>query len=614
MGEQMKQLIALLKLVCRIIRHRIKHGKSDVNPLIAMIQMLLFRMTWKKHDSDYVPDVNLPKMFMSAGEAAKLIPDGATVISTGIAGNSRCSTYYWAVREMFERTGKPSGLTWMVVAAAGGRGEAPGTLEEVALPGLLTCHISGHVETHKALLKLGDEGQLDVHTMPQGVMTRLIAGQANGMKEVVSTVGVGTFLDPRVGTGTSLLKKKEDSFVRAVGDTLVYALPEINIAIFSAPYADREGNIYFKNAATITENIEAARAAKANGGRVLVTVSDIIESDPEGISVPASMIDAIVVNPRNEQTGGVLQRQYFPMFTEGAKVDIVNACYLVKLANTFTGITPIRDKVDNAVARMAASLFVKETTPGSLINFGVGLPEEVGRILFESGLYKQLTFTTESGAYGGMPSSGMYFGAAINPRKLISSARMFRLYEKYLDVAVLGCLEVDSDGNNNVSRRGDLVFNCVGPGGFPDIVDTAQTIIFVGKWTEGGQYSIQQGRLVVEKHGAPKFVATLREITFNAKRTLARGARVYYVNTVGIFQLTAAGVELIRVMPGIDIEKDIINVSGAKIIVKKDVPLVSNDLITGKGFSLKFERSEGEAEMAQRARQREAALCLKENM
>lgn len=609
----MKQIVELIKINYRIIRHRIKHGKSDVNPIGAIFQMLQFRVTWKKHDSDYVPSGKLPKLFMSARQAAKFIRDGDTVISTGIAGNSRCSIYYWAVREMFKRTGKPSGLTWMVVAAAGGRGEAPGTLEEVALPGLLKRHISGHVETHKDLLKLGDQGKLDVHTMPQGVMTRLIAGQSSGIKEVVSTVGVGTFLDPRVGTGTSLLRKKEDSLVRAEGDTLVYTLPAINIAIFSAPYADKEGNIYFKNAATITENIEAAHAAKANGGRVLVTVSGIIKKIPEEISVPVSMVDAIVVNPRNEQTGGVLQKNYFPMFTEGAKTDIINACYLVKLANTFTGITPIRDKVDNAVARMAASLFAEETTPGSLINFGVGLPEEVGRILFESGLYKQLTFTTESGAYGGMPASGMYFGAAINPQKLISSAKMFRLYEKYLDVAVLGCLEVDSEGNNNVSRRGDLIFNCVGPGGFPDIVNAAKTIIFVGKWTEGGKYSIKEGRLVVKKHGKPKFVEKIREITFNAQKALARGARIYYVNTIGIFQLTGAGLKLIKIMPGVDIEKDIINVSGAKIIIPKDVPVVTNDLVTGKGFSLKFEHTEGEAEMAQRARQREADLCLKES-
>ena len=106
----MKQIQEFLKISYRIIMHRIKHGKSDVNPIGAMIQLLKYRAAWKKHDSDYVPE-NLPKVFMSARNAAKLIPDGATVISTGIAGNGRCSIYYWAVREMYERTGRPSGLT-----------------------------------------------------------------------------------------------------------------------------------------------------------------------------------------------------------------------------------------------------------------------------------------------------------------------------------------------------------------------------------------------------------------------------------------------------------------------------------------------------------------------
>ncbi|MCX5849316.1 MAG: hypothetical protein NTW65_07685 [Deltaproteobacteria bacterium] len=610
----MKQIIELLKTVIRVIIYRIKNGKTDIKPFSAMIQMLKFRATWNRRDLDYVPEGNLPPVFMSAREAAKLIPDGATVISTGIAGNSRCSTYFWAVRDRYEKTGKPGGLTWIVIAGVGGRGEAPGTVEELGLPGLLKCHISGHLETHKSLLKLGEEGKLEIHTMPQGVMAHLIEGQGKGIKEISSAVGVGTFLDPKTGGGTNVVTKKGKNLVRSNGDTLIYTLPDIQVAVFSAPYADRDGNIYFKNAATITEDYDAAAAAKANGGLVLVTVCDIIESNPEEISVPASMIDAIVVNPRNEQTGGVLQRQYLPMFTEGAKTDIVGAYNLVKLANTFTGITPIRDSVDNAIARMAASLFVKVTTPGSLINIGIGLPEEVSRILFESGLYKQLTFTTESGVYGGMPVSGMYFGASINPLKLISSAKMFRIYEKDLEVTVLGYLEVDSDGNVNVSKRGPLISNYVGPGGFPNLVTNAKTIIFIGKWSEGGKYKIKNGKLAIKKQGSPKFIKRVNEISFNAKGAVAKGTKVYYVSTVGIFQLTSGGLELIRVMPGVDIKKDIINASGAKISAKENVPLVSNDLVTGEGFLLKFERIKDAAKMAARAKEREAELCLKERI
>ena len=320
----------------------------------------------------------------------------------------------------------------------------------------------------------------------------------------------------------------------------------------------------------------------------------------------------ILIGPEGDFTAeeirSAIQKNYLPMFTEGAKTDMVGAYNLVKLANTFTGITPVRDSVDNAIARMAASIFVKETTPGSLINVGVGLPEEVSRILFESGLYKQLTFTTESGVYGGMPVSGMYFGASINPLKLISSTKMFRIYEKDLEVTVLGCLEVDSDGNVNVSKRGPRVTNYVGPGGFPNLVANAKTIIFIGKWSEGGKYLIKNGKLVIKKQGKPKFVEKVQEITFNAKSAIARGAKVYYVNTVGTFQLTESGLELIKVMPGVDIEKDIINFSGAKISTKKNVPQVGDNLVTGNGFLLKFEHAEDAAKMVAKTKEREAEL------
>jgi hypothetical protein len=47
---------------------------------------------------------------------------------------------------------------------------------------------------------------------------------------------------------------------------------------------------------------------------------------------------------------------------------------------------------------------------------------------------------------------------------------------------------------------------------------------------------------------------------------------------------------------------------------RKFLSIVTNDLVTGKGFSLKFERAAVETEIAQRAKQREAELCLKENM
>ena len=572
----MRQFIEVLKIAGQTISHRIRHGSTDINLQQAIMNMLKFRLTWTRHDLDYIPAGDLPPIFMSARKAVELIPNQAVILSTGIAGNSRCSIYFWAIRDRFKKMSLPRDLTWITVSAVGGRGRVPGTLEELGLPGLITCHISGHLETHKALLKLGQEGELELHTMPQGVMTRIIEGQAQGKKEVLTSIGLGTFLDPGTGGSSNVISKDGKNLIRSKGAGLVYSLPAIKIAILSAPYADQNGNIYFKKAATITESMEAVAAAKANQGLVLVTVSDIIDPSPDEIVITADQIDAIVVNPRNEQTGGVLQKNYLPMFTQGAQNDIMTAYHLVKLANTITGITPIRDGIDNVIATMAASLFVREIQPGAFVNIGVGLPEEVGRILFESGFYKQLTFSTESGVYGGMPVAGMYFGASINPVKLISSAQMFRLYEKELDITVLGCLEVDSNGNVNVSRRGPLVTDYVGPGGFPDITAGAKTIIFVGTWSVGGKYQIKNGKLIIKKRGKPKFIKQVREITFNGKKAVADGKSVYYVSIVGIFKLTSNGLELISVMPGIDIKKDIINFCTADIkIPPGTVPFVN---------------------------------------
>jgi propionate CoA-transferase len=74
----------------------------------------------------------------------------------------------------------------------------------------------------------------------------------------------------------------------------------------------------------------------------------------------------------------------------------------------------------------------------------------------------------------------------------------------------------------------------------------------------------------------------------NGKIAAREGKKVYYVTSVGIFQLTEKGLELIQVMPGIDIERDILRSCQAKIIVPKggDIPIVGQALLTGQGFAL----------------------------
>ena len=551
--------------------------------------LLYFRLTWTRRDLDYVPAGMGPK-FISAREAAGMIPDGATLTIGGFTSIGRASIFYWALRDAFDKSGHPCNLTVIGACPQGGRGKVPGTIEELCAPGIITRYIVGHGETAKALLQLADEGKLELHTMSQGIMAFLIEAQAKGISAIESSIGLGTFLDPAVGRGSAVSSGARDNFIRIKGEKLEYHLPVIDRALFLAPYADSEGNIYFTDAALILDYKDAAAAARRNGGKVIVSVSKVIPKDISRIAIPADKVDAIVVNQRNEQAGGFLQTKCQPYFSACSSDVDDEAVKLVKSVNTFIEVTPYRGKVVDIIARMCADTFVKNTRPGAIVNIGIGIGEEVARMLYESGLYKKIIFTTEGGAYGGLPAAGVYFGAAINPQRLLNTAEMFHLYEEKLETSVLGFLQVDSSGNVNVSHRGPKMINFVGPGGFSDIVEYARTIIFVGNWMDKAHYELKNGRVSIRKPGKLKFIDKVDQITFNAQKALKAGKRVFYVTTVGVFILTEGGLELIRLMPGIDIQKDIVNASGARFIIPDHiVPSVAPEIVSGKGFSLKFE-------------------------
>ena len=553
-----------------------------------LVHILRWRLSWDRRDTAYLPPEPLRDKFKSARAAVDLIPNGACVVSSGIAANARCSILFWALRERFEQSGYPKGLTWISVAGQGGRGRVPGTVEEVGLDGLVTRYIAGHTETAKSLLRLADAGRLELHTLPQGEMAHVIEAQGRGELQLRSRTGTGSFLDPRVGRGSPVTPNATEQFAHADGDEIIYTLPPIDVALINAPYADRDGNIYFQNAATISENVEAARAARRNGGFAIVAVCALIDKDEAAIGLPTGDVDVVVINPRNEQTGSVPQQKFWPMFTADANVDARAADARLRFINKMLGITPRRSSLDHALARLGAKTFTDYVRAGATVNIGVGLAEEVCRVLYESRVHEQITFTTESGPYGGLPAPGIFFGAAINPERLESSAWMFHHYREHLDAAMLGFLQLDSAGNINLSNRGPRVLDYVGPGGAPSIIEAAKTVLFIGKWMLGAKVSVDGDRLRLDEPGQPKLLEQVDEVTFNGAVALARGKRIFYVTDLAVLELTEGGLTLRAVMPGIDIERDLLANSQARIIVPGDraPQTVSAPIVTGKNFYL----------------------------
>ncbi len=136
------------------------------------------------------------------------------------------------------------------------------------------------------MLDLAVAGECELQCIPQGTMALLIDGLGHGRDSLLSSTGVGTFIDPRVGTGSRVASTGEQ-LVTVEGDRLRYRIPPIDVAIFNAPAADRHGNIYVKHCAMIGETAEMARAAKRRGGCVIANVGLIVDEGYDRIYLPA---------------------------------------------------------------------------------------------------------------------------------------------------------------------------------------------------------------------------------------------------------------------------------------------------------------------------------------
>ena len=151
------------------------------------------------------------------------------------------------------------------------------------------------------------------------------------------------------------------------------------------------------------------------------------------------------------------------------------------------------------------------------VNLGFGISANVPRILLEEGLHGEVTWVIEQGAVGGMPLLGFAFGCASNADAIMASPNQFTYFQGGgFDCSLLSFLQIDGDGNVNVSKLGAKPYLTAGCGGFVDITAHARRIVFAGFFTAGAKLEVGDGRLAIVKEGKTrKFVKTVEHVTFS---------------------------------------------------------------------------------------------------
>ena len=365
--------------------------------------------------------------------------------------------------------------------------------------GQLRRAVGSYFTSNREAVQAAQDGSLEVQLIPQGTLAEALRAGGAGIGGFYTPSAAGTVIAQ--DTDTRVLNGREMVFVPALrGD----------VAFIRAWRADRAGNLQY-------------RLTEQNFNRAMATAADVVIAEVEEI------VEVGEIAPEHVHTPGLY-------------VD-----YLVQATLTPEDLGSSADvggsdrKVDERRLNMARRA-LKELTPDSVVNLGIGIPTLVADLITPE---MRINLHTENGmlGVGPAPQGGGAMDYPVNAGKVpvtalpgasyFDSADSFAMIRGgHVDVAIMGGLQVDAAGNlANWAVPGRPL---LGVGGAMDLASGATRLIVTMNHTD--------------PDGTPKIVESC------TLPLTARGVTDMIITDRAVFEFRGGQLTLTGLMPGSTLE------------------------------------------------------------
>ena len=226
--------------------------------------------------------MSLNPKFLTAKEAAALIPDGATVMLGGFVG---CGSALQVIDELSKTETKGLRLVMNDSCKQNGPdGDEYYSWAKLIHNGQVDGYLGSHLGTNPEASKMQAEGKLNVDLVPQGSLAEMIRAGGYGLGAVVTPTGVDTLVEESpFCLGRQTIEGKDYLLMKPV---------TADWAILKGYKVDKLGNVWYKGTG---RNFSPLMATAAK--HVIVEAENLVEVGeilPEDVMTPGILVDYIV--------------------------------------------------------------------------------------------------------------------------------------------------------------------------------------------------------------------------------------------------------------------------------------------------------------------------------